>query len=299
MKKSISIFSYLIFLLLTYSKSLSPLNYKNIFLEENVINEEIVINIKSKDNLEAIEIGDKGILYYKTDYNDNENNIFNSSDIEEKTTFHPICTELTTGDIYNITCRLWKPIHENLRLFCKFKESLIDYYQDIKIKDYSFNYGNYQIFIKFLINSTTLYQSDYFPFLYSGEQIINIEDEKDSYYLKFKIESYDNDMLFIGGKFLNTKILHNRKVKEKELICEIKGEDLIGILQINGGNIFLYYYLPRYFDIRQYENVFNIIVNVKNLQKEDIYVGIHKIRDKSLREDDFVAFETILEISQI
>ena len=131
---------------------------------------------------------------------------------------------------------------------------------------------------------------DYFPFLYSDEQIINVDYEKDSYYLKFNIESYDNDMLFVGGKFLNTKILNNCKINEKELICEIKKEDLVEILQMNGGNIFLYYFCPDDEQIKTYPNVFTITVNIKNLKKEDIYVGITKLLINTLKENNFVAF---------
>ena len=307
MKESFSIFIFhLGFLLITYSNSINPLNSKSEFPElnqldfkdeeEKLYNNQIAINIKKEDNQESISIERNGTLYYITDYNDNESNIFNSSDIEERTAFITVLTEKDSSKVYNITCRLWKPTHGNLRLFCKLKEQLSYYCKNIKINNYTFNYGNYNISINFHLEWIEINQYDHFPFLYSDEQILNIDDENDSYNLKFNIVSYDNDndISVIGGKFLNTKILNNCKVKEKELLCEIKKEDLIGILQINGGSLFLYYFFPTE-DIRlykQYPNVFNIIVNVKNLEKEDIYVGINKLLSSALRINDFIPIET-------
>ena len=308
LKNSFSIFSCLLFLLLNDSNCLNLLNPTNNFSEFNQINlkdEEkkifdykITINIKYKDNQETRKIGEKGTLYYITDYNDNKNNIFNSSDIEERTTFQTFFTEENTK--YYITCRLWKPNHENLRLFCKLKDFLEKGSHYIKINNANFNYGNYNILINFDLSLHYFYQMDYFPFLYSDEQIINVDYEKDSYYLKFNIESYDNDMLFVGGKFLNTKILNNCKINEKELICEIKKEDLVEILQMNGGNIFLYYFCPDDDQIKTYPNVFTITVNIKNLKKEDIYVGITKLLINTLKENNFVAYESnVTNISNI
>ena len=137
---------------------------------------------------------------------------------------------------------------------------------------------------------------DNYQFLYSDEQIINIDDEKDSYNLEFNIESYNDDILLIGGKFLNTKMLDNCKVTGKKLICQTKKEDLIKILPINGGNLFLYYYISGDKDIKQYPNVFNIKINIKNLKKETIYVGINKLLNFDLKEYGFAAFETNITI---
>lgn len=108
--------------------------------------------------------------------------------------------------------------------------------------------------------------------------------------MKFIIESYQNEIFLIGGKFLNIKLLNNCEINEKELTCEIKKEDLIEILQKDGGNLFLYYW-KKYSEIQQYENVI-ITVNAKNIQKEDIYVGINKLLDNTLQEGNFVSYET-------
>ena len=262
---------------------------------EKLIDYNLVMYIEKKDNPNMKVIGDYGVLYYITDYNDNEDNIFNSSDIEERTTIKTFLTSFLTHEKYAMACRLWKPSYGNIRLFCKMEENLPNENQFIQINQLKMNYGKYNISINFYFNLVEIKKTDYIPFLYSSEQIINIDDEKDSYNLKFNIEQYNKDILYIKGNYLNTKILDNCYTKEKELICQIKKEDLIGILPTNGGNLFLYFYLPGrsvYGNDEQYKNVLNIAVNVKNLTKENIYVGINKILDNALQENNFAAFET-------
>lgn len=440
MKKPILIIFNLILLLLAYSNSLKSANSKSKFTEsyqidfkdeeENEsspiylpIDHNINLTINGNRNKNALKIGEKGIIYFVTDYNGNERNIFDASDIEEKTKFKTKINDENQNE-YNANCKLWKPINDYIRIICNLDENLkyvdnnitflnsvqIEYKdykiginqeayievkqlnysipflysnkQNIEIKDniesynlkfkfesynnevvfiygQSNNYASldnckindnelnceiskrkleevlgtsYEIFkvkvindnvgiiqmdfvlninISYTINKKKdiyiginrklssygfenspdkIYQSDNLPYLYSYEQIINIDDDKDSYQLKFIIESYQNEIFLIGGKFLNIKLLNNCEINEKELTCEIKKEDLIEILQKDGGNLFLYYW-KKYSEIQQYENVI-ITVNAKNIQKEDIYVGINKLLDNTLQEGNFVSYET-------
>ena len=440
MKKPILIIFNLVFLLLAYSNSLKSANskskftefYQNYFKDEEEnkyspiylpIDHNINLTIKRSNNKNALKIGEKGIIYFVTDYNDNERNIFDASDIEEKTKFKTKINDENQNE-YNANCKLWKPINDYIRIICNLDENLkyvdnnitllnsvqIEYKnfkieinqeayieakqlnysipflysnkQNIEIKDHieSYNlkfkfesYNNEVVFIygqsnnyasldnckindnelnceiskrkleevvgisneifkvkvindnvgiiqmDFVLNINIsytinkkkdiyigitrklssygfenspdeIYQSDNFPFLYSYQQIINIDDDKDSYQLKFIIESYNNEIFLIGGKFLNIKLLNNCEINEKELTCEIKKEDLIEILQKDGGNLFLYYW-DKNSEIQKYENVI-ITVNAKNIQKEDIYVGINKLLDNTLQEGNFVAYET-------
>ena len=289
-----------IFLVLGYSTSLKSLNTKRNLVEFNQIElkdeggklreNEVVINIKKEDNQSPITIGKNGILYYMTDYNDKETNIFNSSDIEEKTSYQTSFTDETEKD-YNITCRLWKPNHKNLRLFCKLDESLSFGMHPIKINNYTLNYGNHKISINFCLDNNLLDQKEYFPFLYSDEQTINIDDKTDSYSLRFNTEIYNKEMLFLGGDFFNKKML-NCKAQKKELICKIKKEDIIEILPNNGGNMHIYYHKTSFVMIDKFPNVLDITVNIKNLQKERIYVRISKLLDKDIKQDNLVPFET-------
>ena len=305
MQKSFSIIIfYIAFLVFAYSNCLNPLISENKFQKfiqndfkdekEILIEEKIEVNISKEGNIGIIEVGEKGTFSFITDYNDNKN-YFNPADIEERTTFKTFFTDKANNKNCTIKCRLWKPINLNLRLFCRLEEKLSYSSQEILMINSTFNYGKYKVLINFISNLAMMYQYDYYPFLYSDKQIINIDDEKDSYNLKFNIEQYNKDILYIKGNYLNTKILDNCYTKEKELICQIKKEDLIGILPTNGGNLFLYFYLPGrsvYGNDEQYKNVLNIAVNVKNLTKENIYVGINKILDNALQADNFAAFET-------
>ena len=61
----------------------------------------IVIRIKKEDNKDIIRIGKQGTIYLKTNYDDSKQNIFNISDIEEKTSFESILTD-NDGNNYNI-----------------------------------------------------------------------------------------------------------------------------------------------------------------------------------------------------
>ena len=294
------------FLILTYSNSLKPSKYKYKSQEfnqydskaigEKLSDGRIAINIKYENNREPIIIGKKGTFYFITDFNDNETNIFDSSDIEEKTSFQTYIKESSYYPYFDSTCRLWKPTHENLRLFCQIYKNLhINRITTISLNNYTFIYGNNIISINFLENWFYVNELELFPFIYSDEQIINIEDEIDYYHLKFNIESYnDSQILYLGGKFLNRKILNNYKVTGKELICEIKKDDLIEILPMNGGNLYLYSFSPENTDyyMQKHINVLNIKVYIKNLKKTDIYVEINKILDKTLQNNNFVSFET-------
>ena len=80
----------------------------------------------------------KGILFFKTNFYDNEN-IFDTSDIEEKTTF------TTTIKYYKIdypdniiTCRLWKPLNERIWIFCKQKKDFRKENDKMSIKNTTF-----------------------------------------------------------------------------------------------------------------------------------------------------------------
>ena len=79
---------------------------------EVILPKSKTININICDNSrDPIKIGEKGIIYLTTDYNDSERNIFNTSDIEEKTKFKTILYNHILSLI--IYCRLWKPNNEN------------------------------------------------------------------------------------------------------------------------------------------------------------------------------------------
>jgi succinate dehydrogenase / fumarate reductase iron-sulfur subunit len=64
------------------------------------------------------------------------------------------------------------------------------------------------------------------PFLYSDKQEINIVEDKQYYDMKFKIEEYNNEVLFLQRReksedmYLTELLLDNCNVKGKELVLE-------------------------------------------------------------------------------
>jgi hypothetical protein len=90
-----------LFLLLSSSSSLNPLNIKDELAEFNRIEHEekqenkysnFNINLSADKNIKlsiqssntTLKVGEKGIIYFVTNYNDTETNIFDISDIEQK-----------------------------------------------------------------------------------------------------------------------------------------------------------------------------------------------------------------------
>ena len=158
MKKSLPIIFYINILLITHSKCIKSSNSIIKFQEFNqkdykdskkkLTNYPISIYINTYNNH---IIGYNGILDFQTEFNDYRN-IFASSDIEKRTAYQTFYTEDKTGNQYNITCRLWKPPHGNLKLFCQLKEILSENSHLIRINDYNFNYDDYNINIYFHLN---------------------------------------------------------------------------------------------------------------------------------------------------
>jgi len=229
----------------------------------------IDIKIKSKDNENNIDIGEKGIIYFITNYNDNERNIFDPSDIEEKTKFEAKIYSNIKSNIIN--CRLWKPNYDNLRIICKYNNfDLINYFMLEKV---ILNYNEYIINIS-LENTIHFYKKDYeIPFLYSDRQTIDIKNDIESYNLKFNVEIYNNELLYLYGEVKNSLILDKCQKNEKELNCKVSKEKLEEILAKNNEQ-FRVGALHDNAGLVKFIGVLNITINYKIDKKEDIYIGI-------------------------
>ena len=192
----------------------------------------IVLRIKEINNRNDINVGINGTLYFITDYNDKEKNIFNIKDIEEKTGFNSESINSNDNKYkYNVTCRLWKPENEKIRLFCKIKGNLKYSFQYITMNIVTIKYYNYTIIIKFedAIKVKQIFNN--VPFLYSDKQIINIEEGFNSYEFRFKTDSYFNDLLYMyaGYSYIlldNCSLYFNQNQKEKEVKCTIQKNKL-------------------------------------------------------------------------
>ena len=171
-------------------KAKKPLNLFSFLNEEN---NDIIMNIKKEDNKNAIIIGKNGIIAFVTDYKDNDS-LFNE-DVEFNTKIKD-----DSGNEYEVNCRLWKPINDNIRIFCNLNENFANQTQNITLNDTSFEYNG---------NKISIYSEDYIkieqyyldvPFLYGDSQIININNNEQTYELKFKYDLYNRDILYIYGE---------------------------------------------------------------------------------------------------
>jgi hypothetical protein len=81
--------------------------------------EEIIeVKVESEDNQHKIQMGENGMIYFVASYNLSDDDIFEESDLEDKTEFST--SILTQNNLaYDATCRLWKYDDNRLRIFCK------------------------------------------------------------------------------------------------------------------------------------------------------------------------------------
>ena len=288
MKKSLIIF-YFILQLLSLNCLVDPdsvIELPRLKAEED-ISEEININVKYREN---IYISSSCAFYFDTDYNDNERNIFDVSDIEEKTSFK---TSFSYFDSYDINCYLWKPINKNFILFCKMINGEYKSYSWIKLNKASFNYKNYKINIIPFSQSFDLKKLEPpIPVLYSDEQIINIEKDKDIYELKFKLIDYNNQPLFLyysGIKFYFDKC----SPEGNYLICKITKDEIEGVLVYNNQKFNIYSHNENYrLGIHKIELINNIIINDNIITKQNVYVNITKLAQNINFKTKLLVYET-------
>ena len=174
-------------------------------------------------------VGDKGIIHFKTDFNDTH--ILEISTIEQDTLFKTIAKD-SGKNVFNISCRLWITSDNRVSLFCKLDDRNFNLGLNyIKFDGQSFGYKDTLIKITFPEAYVYLEQLNVdIPFLYSDIQRINVEESQTSYKIKFKIEKYNNDILYIHGTKYNYAILDACERNEKELICNLSKEKIEQIL---------------------------------------------------------------------
>ena len=240
-------------------------------------------------------IGKNGIIYFITNYIDNIKNIFNEPDIENKITLNT--TVYDENDfMYNVTCKIWNPKNEYIRIFCQLLEDLKETHQ-IALNNFSFSYNDYNItIISENHNEVHRESCNYtFPFLYSENQTIVLVEEKEQYELRFKIITYNNDILllkFSDNFDVNYYItLDNCTEEGKELICTIEKNKLKEKLPL-----FKYLTLGYLTEVGIYEfnSVPKINIKYENMtEKEDIYLNITKLlRNSSDNSESIITYET-------
>ena len=190
---------------------------------------EIILRIKKENNLNSIKIGTDGILSFITNYNDTEKGVFYIMD-EEKASFESKIIDENKNE-YEVKCKLWSPYNNNVRIICNLNQNLKYSSQNIILKDITFNYNEYIIYI-ISDNYLEAKQLDYnILYLYSERQDYKIYDNTSSIKFTFNLESYANDTLYLYGDQNNYLILDKcYDNSNKKLICDIPTEKLDEII---------------------------------------------------------------------
>ena len=120
--------------------------------------------------------------------------------------------------IINMKCHLWKRKYDDYIAICDIeKEPQIEPFLSYKI-DSLFLFKNKKI--KFYTESTVVSDCTNVPFIYFNKQTIDLNDEKDFYYFKFKTGAIQDTNLFV----IDTKPSESYLVAFDK--CDIKQRDM-------------------------------------------------------------------------
>ena len=288
-KKIISFLS--IFLLFHLSNSI---------LEEDIIPLEINIVCKNSYFIFGKE---EGAFTFETDYTD-DSNIFDQNKIEENTKFQTTISiyKENEDNNFNVTCRLWKADND-INLICRFKGQIQN--ETYILNSANFIYDKYNITIGSKCEKFEINQYDFnLPYLYSGKQTINNNNETNSFELKFNIEIYNNENLILfppGGKWDQAFNLEKCEIKNKQLICKITKNKIFQFISERVLSVYLVSMFKGYDSFYLFSGVAPIEVNSTVVPKKDIYVKITKLLKKSTEQGGIIAYESnvtdILELS--
>ena len=265
-------------------------------IDGDSFDEKYYIYVSDEENNQEIDIGKNGIVYFITKDKD-ENNIFNGNNLEEKTQFKTTITDINSNN-YDVICRLWKPINENIRIFCELNKDITS--QNIKLNSSSLKYNHHKIEIISQMNFFMKIKQlgTIIPFIYSDKQTIEIEKENNSYEIKLKVLEYNNEQLILlnpqinNEEEMNNKFLDNCNHKENNLICQISKEKIEQILGYSGQEFRLNYLDSNRGILGELRNIFNIKINYNSIEKENIYIGITKLLGNKLSTNNYIAYET-------
>ena len=232
--------------------------------------------------------GKKGTILFPGFCNDDDDNSPPQIDTTKTTYFTKEIKNEISSSSYKIECGPWftDNIQEKCGIFCNFNESIpIGEYEIIF--DDKFNYLNYEVYVQSIEDSLIKKENDDIIDLYSDTHYINLSDNKDAYELKFKINVYNNEKLFL---YIYKIIAIDCKQQNNELICPInrtKFENHVLILnQINivsfdkYGNLIIFGLIPE----------IKVIYDIN--KKQDIYIGITKLLTNYAGYDNYIVYET-------
>ena len=131
----------------------------------------IILSIKKEYNKNIIKVGVNGTLYFTTDYNDNEYNIFDYES-EKKTNISTTIFD-DQGNNYKVICRIWKQNNGVIKIFCDLNETLKFKEQNIYLNNSKFYYNDATCIIT-SEDYLKVNQLDFdMSFMYANPQIIS------------------------------------------------------------------------------------------------------------------------------
>lgn len=258
----------------------------SIQLEENNYNIEMEID----GFVSSSTIGKKGAIELKV--SSSNTSIFDKDDIEEKTKFETTISNATNSN-FTINCRLWRSDNSvyKLVIFCNLDETVPKGRYTVNIASTQLTYKEYNITILCRRN-LLIDKVDYDIIqLYSEKQNITVEDGKESYEIKFKINAYNNEKIYFLKRRSLITPLDNCNLENRELKCLISKSLLDETIEENGEYFRIAYYTKEE-SFRRFELVELFNVYYLNIIKEDIYVSINKLIENVGGQNSYIVYET-------
>ena len=209
-------------------------------------------------------------------------------DTSKKTYFTKEIIKKDTEQNYTIDCGPWivDNHHDICNIFCNFNESIPIGEYEISFDD-KFDYLEYEIYAYseegFLIKKEDYDIID----LYSDINYINLLDDKQEYELKFKINVYNNEKLFLAT---NRIVPIDCKPKKAELICTVNRKQIENHFVKDNRIIVLSF--DKHGKARSFDLIPELQINYDINKKQDIYVGITKLITKYTGRNNFIIYET-------
>ena len=260
-------------------------------LEEETIY-DLILNLYK---IELDEINKRGTISFVTN-SSRTVEIFDESDIEKQIFDSQIFIKDSTVNA-KVKCSLWKPKEESIYILCKLQEDLEEDRKYIKLEEYILNYKEKKI---------KIFSEDYLkleivenftvPILYADKQILDFNDGKNIYELKFNIILFleDGDSFSIVDtnipfqNFIN--IRDNCTIKGDEFICKIDKNNFEGFLLCKEEIFQILIFSEKYGLILQ-PLIFDVVIKY-NMNKENIYVQIKKLLNNAISKNEIIAYET-------
>lgn len=244
-----------------------------------------VEEIKVRGFYESNNVGKKGTLILSTEWFPILN-IVNT----KKETFFEATISNSEQKSFKLPCGIWKEDEDSyLLIFCNVNEEIPKGEWSLKLNQVSFDYKNYSITLVAESDFNFTKKDEEILDLYSDKQTINLDDGNESYDLKFKIVSYNNNK--IGLNWI--KILDDCKQVNDELICTLtkkKIEEITTVLQ--GKAYFQVIYINEEYRVRKFPLIPKIDIIYKNIQKKNINILITNLIEKVTEHDTCIAYET-------